>query len=127
MSRTFIALFAQILLAGAALAQGAGGADPASFADATQKAVIQQYCEKDGRLMHCLGVDISKARARCADLVRSKWAFCRSTFMMTAPESIPLADARTYGDNLSDCLRNGAIVSAGKSAGTVGLCMTDSR
>ena len=38
-----------------------------------------------------------------------------------------LADARTYGDNLSDCLRNGAIVSAGKSAGTVGLCMTDSR
>jgi hypothetical protein len=124
MVRTLIALLVQALLVGTALAQGAGGMDPASLADGTQKALVQQYCEKDGRFMDCLGVDIRKDAARCAELVRGKWAFCRSTFMMTAPGSIPASDARGYTDNLADCLRNGAIVAAGKSAGAVSQCMS---
>jgi hypothetical protein len=124
MTKTFIAfLFVQAAIATAALAQGAGPTDPAAFADATQNALVQQYCEKDGRFMQCLGVDIRKDGARCADLVRGNWRFCRSTFMMTAPASIPQADARTYGDNLAECLRNGAIAAAGKSAGAVSQCM----
>jgi hypothetical protein len=127
MSKTFIAFFAQGLIATAAFAQGAGSTDPAAFADATQKALVQEYCQKDGRFMQCLGVDIKKESARCADLVRGNWNFCRRTFMMTAPASIPLIDARTYGDNLAECLRSGAIAAAGKSAGPVALCMTGSR
>jgi hypothetical protein len=127
MTRTFIAFFVQASIATAAFAQGAGPTDPAALADATQKALVQEYCQKDGRFMQCLGVDIRKDSARCADLVRGNWAFCRSTFMMTAPGSIPQADARAYGDNLAECLRNGAIAAAGKSAGAVGQCMTGAR
>jgi hypothetical protein len=127
MTKTFIAFFVQASIATAALAQGAGSTDPAAFADATQKALVQQHCEKDGRFMQCLGVDIRKDGARCADLVRGNWRFCRSTFMMTAPASIPQADARTYGDNLAECLRNGAIAASGKSAGAVAQCMAGAR
>jgi hypothetical protein len=121
MSKTFIVFFVQALIATTAFAQAS---DPGAFADAAQNALVQQYCEKDGRFMQCLGVDIKKDSARCADLMRGNWRFCRSTFMMTAPASIPPADARTYGDNLAECVRSGAISAAGKSAGAVGLCMS---
>jgi hypothetical protein len=127
MSRTFIAFSVQALIATAAFAQGAGPTDPAAFADATQKALAQQYCQQDGRFMQCLGVDIKKDGARCAELVRGSWAFCRSTFLMTAPSSIPQSDARSYGDNLAGCVRNGALDAAGKSAGEVDACMAGAR
>ncbi|HZR69536.1 MAG TPA: hypothetical protein VFB01_10855 [Burkholderiales bacterium] len=128
MMRTFIALLVQAVLAGTALAQGAGASmEPAALADGTQKALVQQYCDKDGRFMRCLGVDIKKDAARCADLVRGNWVFCRRTFMMTAPASIPASDARGYTDNLADCLRSGAIAAAGKSAGAVDQCMAGAR
>lgn len=122
-----IACFMLAVHAGAALAQGAASMAPAAFAEETQKALVQEYCQKDGRFMQCLGVDIKKEGARCAELVRSNWAFCRSNFMMTAPSSIPQADARSYGDNLADCLRAGAVAASGKSAGAVGVCMSGSR
>jgi hypothetical protein len=124
MSKTFIALSIQALVATSAFAQVSGPTDPAAFADATQRALVQEHCQKDGRFMRCLGVDIGKDAARCAELMRGSWAFCRSTFMMTAPAAIPQADARTYGDNLAECLRSGAITAAGKSAGAVGQCMS---
>jgi hypothetical protein len=127
MIRMLTAFFVQLSIATAACAQGALATDPAALADATQKALVQQYCQQDGRFMRCLGIDIAKDAARCAELVRSNWAFCRSNFMMTAPGSIPQADARTYGDNLADCLRSGAIAAAGKSAGAVGACMAGGR
>jgi hypothetical protein len=123
MSRTIIAFLVQASIATAAFAQGAGPIDPAAFADATQRALVQQYCQQDGRFMQCLGVDIRKDAARCAELVGSNGSFCRSSFMMTAPASIPQADARTYGDNLAECLRSGAIAAAGKAAGAVAQCM----
>lgn len=124
MSKTFIALSIQILVATSAFAQGAAPIDPAAFADATQKALVQQHCQQDGRFMQCLGVDIRKDAARCAELVGSNGAFCRSSFMMTVPASIPPAEARTYGDNLAECLRSGAIAAAGKPAGAVAQCMS---
>ena len=127
MLRTLIVFSMQAFMATAALAQGAASTAPAAFAEETQKALVQEYCQKDPRFMQCLGVDIKKDAARCADLVRGNWAFCRSNFMMTAPASIPAADARSYGDNLSECLRNGAINAAGKTAGAVGVCMSGSR
>jgi hypothetical protein len=77
--------------------------------------------------MQCLGVDIKKDGPRCAELVRGNWAFCRSTFLMTAPTSIPQENARSYSDNLAGCVRNGAIAAAGKSAGEVDACMTGAR
>ena len=123
MCKTFIALVAQAILVTAAFAQTA----PAAFADATQKALAQQYCQTDGRFMQCLGVDIMKDAARCTELLRSNWAFCRSTFMMTAPASIPQADAASYSDNLAGCVRSGAIAAAGKSAGAVEVCMASGR
>ena len=127
MIRILIALLVHAVLVGTALAQGAGAVDPASLADGTQKALVQQYCDKDGRFMGCLGVDIKKDAARCADLVRGNWAFCRRTFMMTAPASIQASDARGYTDNLADCLRAGAVAAAGKSQGAVDQCMGQNR
>jgi hypothetical protein len=123
MGKRYIALLAQALLVAAAHAQ----TPPAAFAEAAQKSLVQQYCDKDGRFMECLGVDIKKDAARCAELIRSNWAFCRSTFMMTAPSSIPASDARSYGDNLADCARTGAVAASGKSAGAVDACMAAAR
>jgi hypothetical protein len=126
--RIFIAFLVQAALATAAFAQGAGGTvSPAAVAEAAQKALVQQHCEKDGRFMQCLGVDIKKDAGRCAELLRSNWAFCRSTFMMTAPSTIPLADASSYSDNLAGCVRSGAIGAAGKAAGAVEACMAGAR
>ncbi len=127
MSRMFIVFSVQAFMAGAALAQGAPATAPAAFAEATQKALVQQYCQNDGRFMQCLGVDIKKDGARCADLVRSNWSFCRSTFLMTAPSSIPQSDARAYGDNLADCLRAGAVAASGKSGTEVNTCVIGAR
>ena len=127
MSRTFTVLFMQAVMATAALAQGAGPTGPAAFAEATQKALVQQYCQNDARFMQCLGVDIRKDGARCADLIRSNWAFCRSTFLMTAPASIPQADVRSYEDNLADCLRSGAVAASGKTGTAVNTCVTGAR
>jgi len=123
MGKIFIVLAAHAVFATAAFAQTA----PAAFADATQKALVQQYCEKDPRFMQCLGVDVRKEGARCADLMRSNWAFCRSTFMMTAPASVSAADARSHSDNLEGCMRTGAIAATGKAAGAVEACMTGAK
>ena len=118
-----IALLAQSIQVTAAFAQTA----PAAFADAAQKTLAEQYCEKDGRFMQCLGVDIKKDGAQCIKLMRSNWSFCRSTFLMTSPASIPPADARSYIDNLATCARSGAIAASGKPAGEVDACMAGAR
>jgi len=121
-----LAMLACAAFAATAQAQS-GGTAPAAFVEEAQKALIQQYCDKDPRFMQCLGVDAKKEGARCAELMRSNWGFCRSTFMMTAPAAIPASDARGYTDNLADCLRNGAIAAAGKPAGAVASCMSGAR
>jgi len=126
MSHTWIAFLLQTILVTLAFAQG-GTTDSAAFADAAQKALVQRYCEKDGRFMQCLGVDIRKDAARCAELVRSNWGFCRSTFLMTAPASIPQGDARSYSDNLASCLSDGAVAASGKSGAAVNTCVTGAR
>ena len=122
--KTLIGVAVQAVVVTVAFAQG-GPIGSAAFAEAAQKALVQEYCESDGRFMQCLGVDVKKDGTRCAELMRGNWSFCRSTFMMTAPASIPQEDARAYRDNLAGCLRSGAIAAVGKSAGSVDVCMKE--